>query len=136
MRVVPLSALLAATAAIGCGGGGDSGDTSGYSGAEGDVAAVVNDFADAGNAGDGARICDQILALPLAKNVERKSKQSCAAEIEDNLPRGKYKLGIDSIDVKGATATVKVTDEAQNRSVFYFVKDGNDWRVLRITPGP
>jgi hypothetical protein len=135
MRSVHVGAVLVAAVVGGCGGdsNGGSDNASRYSGAEADVASVVDAFATAGNEGDGQRICTDVFALPLAKNVERKSKQSCAGEIEDNLPKGEYELDIDQIQVRGSTATATVTDQDGNSSVFSFVKDGSDWRVLRIT---
>lgn len=131
-------AILGASLAIGCGGGDDDGSENAdrYEGDEREVAALVDDFADAGRDGDGARVCDEIFAVALTRNVEREAKQSCEAEVEENLPEGEYELEVDAIDVNGQTATANVTDEEDNRSVLHMVKSGDAWRILRVAPAP
>jgi hypothetical protein len=138
MRIAYFGAVLAASMAAGCGGGDDEGSSNAdrYDGDEADVASVVDEFANAGRDGDGEKVCEEIFALPLAKNVEREAKQSCTSEVEENLPEGEYELEVDDVDVEGSTATAEVTDQDDNRSVLHFVKDGEDWRVLRVTEAP
>jgi hypothetical protein len=129
------SALLAAAFVIGCGGDDDETNADRYDGEEAEVAGLVDDFAEAGRDGDGQRICDQIFADALAANVEKESKQSCATEVEENIPEGDYELEVDSVDVNGDEATAAVTDQDDNKSVLHVVKIDSDWRVLRVTEG-
>jgi hypothetical protein len=106
-----------------------------YDGTEGEVAAVVDEFANAGRDGDGTKVCEDIFTADLAKNIERESGQSCASEVQENLPEGEYELEVDTIGVEGDTATVGVTDQEDNTSVLHFSKVDAAWRISRVTPG-
>lgn len=130
--------LSTAAIAAGCGGGGDdvNNNADDYDGTEGEVAGLVDDFANAGRDGDGTKICDDLFAKELAANVENEAGQSCASEVEDNLPEDEYELEIDSLEVKGDTATVGVTDQDDNSSVLHVEKVDDGWRIGRVTPAP
>ena len=130
-------ALSAAVVAIGCGGDDDdvNNNADNYDGADAEVAAVVDDFANAGRDGDGAKVCDEIFAEELSANVEEEAGQSCASEVEDNLPEGDYELTIDTLQVDGDKATVGVTDQEDNKSVLHFERTDSEWRVTRVTAG-
>ena len=134
MRVASLAAVVA-TLAAGCGGDDEKTNADRFEGDEADVAAIVDDFAEAGREGDGDRVCGEIFSEELANFVQRAAKQDCAAEVEENLPEDEYELTVDSVKVKGTAATVSVTDQDDNRSVLHMQKDGDDWRVIRLTPG-
>ena len=138
MRMAYFGAIVGVSLAIGCGGDDDDGSNNAdrYEGDEAAVAAVVDDFANAGRDGDGARICDEIFAAALTRNVEREAKQTCETEVEENLPEGDYELEVDAVDVKGDAATANVTDQDDNRSVLHMVKSGDEWRILRVTSAP
>ena len=135
VRMRYFGALLGIAFVIGCGGDDDDTNADRYEGEEAEVAALVDDVAEAGRDGDGERICEQIFADPLAANIEKESKQSCATEVEENLPEDEYELEVDSVDVNGDEATAAVTDQDDNKSVLHVVKVDSDWRVLRVTAG-
>ena len=130
-----MGALLGIALVIGCGGDDEETNADRYEGEEAEVAGLVDDFAEAGREGDGEKVCEQLFAEALAKNVEREADQSCASEVEDNLPEDEYELEVDSVDVTDDTATVAVTDQDDNKSILHVVKVDSDWRVLRVTPG-
>lgn len=135
-RFTSLVALAAAVVAIGCGGDDDvNNNAENYDGADAEVASVVDDFGNAGRDGDGDRVCGEIFTEELAGNVEEESGQSCASEVEDNLPEDDYELTVDSLDVEDDTATVGVTDQDDNESVLHLERADGDWRVARVTPG-
>jgi len=136
-RFTSLLALSAAVVAIGCGGDDDDANNNAdnYEGTDAEVAAVVDDFANAGRDGDGAKVCDEIFSEELSGNVEEEAGQSCASEVEDNLPEGDYELTIDTLQVKGDAATVGVTDQDDNESVLHLERTDSDWRIARVTPG-
>lgn len=136
-RFTSLLALSAAVVAIGCGGDDDDANNNAdnYDGTDAEVAAVVDDFANAGRDGDGAKVCNEIFSEELSGNVEEQSGQSCASEVEDNLPEGDYELTVDTLQVKGDTATVGVTDQDDNESVLHLERTDSDWRIARVTRG-
>ena len=135
-RFTSLFALSAAVVAIGCGGDDDvNNNADNYDGTDAEVASVVDDFANAGRDGDGEKVCDEIFTENLAKNIEQEAGQSCATEVEDNLPEGDYEITIDSLEVEDDTATVGVTDQDDNASVLHIQRADGDWRVARVTPG-
>lgn len=124
---------------IGCGGDGDDDDVNNnaenYSGEEAEVAGLIDDFANAGRDGDGDLICEQIFSTSLAENVEKESGQSCASEVEENLPEGEYELEVNSVEVDGKAATVGVTDQDDNSNVLHIQKVGAEWRIARVSEG-
>lgn len=136
-RFASLLALSAAAVAIGCGGDDDDANNNAdnYDGTDAEVAAVVDDFANAGRDGDGAKVCDEIFTEQLSGSVEEAAGQSCASEVEDNLPEGDYELTIDTLQVDGDTATVGVTDQEDNESVLHLEQTDSDWRLARVTAG-
>ena len=135
-RFTSLLAVSAAVVAIGCGDDDDANNNAdNYEGTEAEVASLVDDFANAGRDGNGEEVCDEIFDEALAKNVEQAAGQSCATEVEDNLPEGDYELTIDSLEVEGDTATVGVTDQDDNESVLHVERVDGDWRVARVTQG-
>jgi hypothetical protein len=95
----------------------------------------VDDFADAGRDGDGDKICTEIFSEDLAKNVEKEAGQSCPSEVGENLPEGEYSLEVDTLEVKGDTATVGVTDQADNKNVLHIVKTDSAWQIASVTAG-
>ncbi len=105
-----------------------------YDGTDAEVAQLVDDFANAGRDGDGDQVCDEIFTEELADNVEEEAGQSCASEVEDNLPEGDYELEVDTLEVDGDTATVGVTDQDDNESVLHVEQVDADWRIARVTP--
>jgi hypothetical protein len=136
-RIAFVAALSTAAIAAGCGGGDDdvNNNADDYDGTEADVAGLVDDFANAGRDGDGTKVCDDIFTEDLSANIEHAAGQSCASEVEDNLPEDEYELEIDSLKLSGDTATVAVTDQDDNSSVLHIEKVDDDWRITRVTPG-
>ena len=131
-----MAALAAAAIAVGCGDDDEvNNNADNYDGTEAEIAGLVDDFANAGRDGDGTKICDEIFTTELSKNIEREAGQSCATEVEDNLPEDEYELEVNTLEVSGNTATVGVTDQDDNSSVLHIEKDGATWRIARVTSG-
>ena len=105
-----------------------------YSGTDAEVAGLVDDFANAGRDGNGTEVCEEIFSEELASNVEDEAGQSCASEVEENLPEGDYELEVDDVNVKGQTATANVTDQDDNSSVLHIERVDADWQIARVTP--
>ena len=131
-----LVGIQATALAVGCGGDDDpESNADRYEGTEREVAALIDEFAEAGRDGDGERVCEEVFTTALARNVAREADQPCPDEVEENLPEGEYELTVDSIEVKNDAATVHVTDESDNESLLTLVNDNGEWRVLRVTEG-
>ena len=131
--VVVLVAVLLLTGVIGGDGDDVNNNADNYSGTEAEVAAVVDDFANAGRDGDGTLICDEIFSEQLTQNIEDEAGQGCPSEVEDNLPEGEYELEIDSLDLEDDTATVAVTDQEDNSSVLHMERAESGWEIARVT---
>jgi hypothetical protein len=132
-----LVALCATALVVGC--GGDDGDdvnnnADNYSGTEAEVAGVVDDLANAARDGDGSEVCDEIFTPEFAEFVENEADQTCASEIEENVPEGEYELEIESLEVDDDTATAGVTDQDDNETVLHLERVDGDWQVTRFTP--
>ena len=135
-RAAYVVALSAAAIAIGCGDDGDdvNSNADNYSGTEAEVAGVVDDLGNAGRDGDGTVICDEIFTPEFAEFVESEAGQSCASEIQENVPEGDYELEIETVEVDGDTATVGITDQDDNETVLHMERADGDWRITRFTP--
>ena len=118
-------------------GGGDddvNNNAENYDGTDAEVAGLVDDFANAGRDGDGTKVCEDIFTTELSGNIEQEAGQSCASEVEENLPEDDYELEVDSLEVDGDTATVGVTDQDDNSSILHIEKLDDVWRIARVTP--
>lgn len=135
-RFAYVAALSAAAIAIGCGDDGDdvNNNADNYDGTEAEVATVVDDFADAGRDGDGAKLCEDFLTAELAANIEKEAGQTCASEFGEELEEGEYELEIDSLEVNGDAATVGVTDQKDRSTVFHVERVDAEWRIASFTP--
>jgi len=136
MRLACVVVLSAGALAAGCGGDDDdvNNNADNYEGTEAEVATLVDDFASAGRNGDGTQVCEEIFAPELTENIEDEAGQSCASEVQDNLPEEDYELEIDSLDVEDDTATVAVTDQDDNSSVLHVERTDSGWRIARVAP--
>ena len=105
-----------------------------YDGTDAEVAQLVDEFANAGRDGNGEEVCEEIFTEELAQSVEEAAGQSCASEVEDNLPEGDYELEVDTLEVNGDTATVGVTDQNDDEFVIQVQKVDAEWRIAGIPP--
>jgi hypothetical protein len=121
LAVVLCTGLLA-----GC--GDDDSDSS-----DAQIAAVVMQLEDASRAGDGGRICDQLFTENLAISVKRASKQECADEVAENVASDDAEFKLERLDVKGDNATAELVDQRGERSAVLFERDGDSWRIARIS---
>ena len=129
------AALSAVALLVACGDDDDANNNAdNYDGTDAEVAQLVDEFANAGRDGDGTKICEEFFTTELADNVEQQAGQSCASELEENLPEDDYELEIDTLEVDGDTATVGVTDQDDNQSVLHIEQVDSAWRIARVTP--
>jgi hypothetical protein len=130
LLAVPL--VLAALAA-GCGASASSaGD---FEGEERRVADVVEQLQSAGETGDAAEICSEVLAAEL-----REEMQAAGANCEQELDKAiqdadDFELEVEDVTITGDTATAKVRgqegDEERVRD-FEFVREDGGWRATSL----
>jgi hypothetical protein len=130
LLAVPL--VLAALVA-GCGASSSSaGD---FEGEERRVADVVEQLQSAGETGDAAEICSDVLAAEL-----REEMQAAGANCEQELDKAiqdadDFELEVEDVTITGDTATAKVRgqegDEERVRD-FEFVREDGGWRATSL----
>jgi ketosteroid isomerase-like protein len=128
-------AVLAAMTLGACGGGDDKKPQTAVSGDERAILATVDALQTASRRDDAERICTDLFAPSLADSIRRASKHSCQAEVHDTLTSPDAQLSVArKIAIKGPTATAAVREQNGKTSTVTFVKQGDRWRIARITP--
>jgi hypothetical protein len=125
--------LVLAALAAGCGASQSSaGD---FEGEERRVADVVEKLQSAGETGDAAEICDEVLAEQL-----REEMQAAGANCEQELDKAikdadDFELEVEDVTISGDSATAKVRGQDQGEERvrdFEFVREGNGWRATSL----
>jgi hypothetical protein len=136
-RVRSAFRLLVAAAALGLAGCGASTSSSNFEGEEKAVANVVDDLSTAAQRKDAERICDEILAPALAKQVSA-TGSTCVAEIDRTIDDADdFDLEVTDVTVAGNTAKATVKGrgrgDADQTAVMELAKQGEDWRITSLT---
>jgi hypothetical protein len=124
--------VLAALAA-GCGASASSaGD---FEGEERRVADVVEKLQSAGETGDAAEICDEVLASDLREEMQA-AGANCEQELEKAIQDADdFELEVEDVTITGDSATAKVRgrDQGEERvRDFEFVREGSGWRATSL----
>jgi hypothetical protein len=130
LLAVPL--VLAALAA-GCAGSPSSaGD---FQGEEKRVAEVVEKLQSAGETGDAAEICDEVLAKQLRDQIQE-AGSSCEQELDKAIKDADdFDLDVEAVTITGNTATAKVKgrDRGTDRvRTFEFERERSGWRATNL----
>lgn len=139
------AALLAAAAltAAGCGAAGKD-STKDFQGESRVVAQTLEDFQDAAQKSDESRICNDLLATELVRQIEgaregvKAEKGSCPSRMKDSLrDADTYELEVKKVTVTGtsATAVVRSTGGREDRDdTVRLVKQGTpaEWRISAL----
>jgi hypothetical protein len=125
--------LVLAALAAGCGASASSaGD---FQGEERRVADVVEKLQSAGESGDAAEICSEVLASDL-----REEMQAAGVDCEQELDKAiqdadDFELEVEDVTITGDTATARVRgregDEETVRT-FEFEREGREWRATSL----
>jgi hypothetical protein len=130
LLAVPL--VLAALAA-GCAGSPSSAGN--FEGEEKRVADVVEKLQSAGESGDAAEICDDVLAKQLRDQIQE-AGASCEQELDQAIKDADdFDLDVEDVTIDGnqATAKVKGRDRGEDRvREFEFVREGREWRATSL----
>ena len=125
--------LVLAALAAGCGASASSeGD---FEGEEKRVADVVEKLQSAGETGDAAEICSDVLASELREEMEA-AGVNCEQEIDKAIQDADdFDLEVEDVTVTGNTATARVRgregDEETVRT-FEFVREDGGWRATSL----
>ena len=135
LRNLTVVAAIWPAAALGACGGSDDKPAPKLSDDTRGILATVDALQTASRDGDARRICRELFTDTLAKSIRRASHLSCEAEVRDTLtaPDARLSVGRD-LEVKGSRATATVREQNGNTSVVSFVKEGDRWRIERVTP--
>jgi hypothetical protein len=101
-----------------------------FTGTKGQVAQVVADLEQAGQRKDAQKICTQILAEELVRQLSD-AGTSCQSEMKKAIDDADdYDLTVKSVTVKGsqATAVVRRGDKGPT-ATFRFVRENGGWRA-------
>ena len=132
-RVLFAVPLVLAALAAGCGASASSaGD---FEGEERRVADVVEKLQSAGETGDAAEICDEVLASELREEMQA-AGANCEQELEKAIKDADdFELEVEDVTITGDSATAKVRgrDRGEERvRDFEFVREGNSWRATSL----
>jgi hypothetical protein len=125
--------ILLAALAAGCGASASSaGD---FEGEEKAVADVVEKLQSAGETGDAAEICNDVLASELREEMQA-AGVNCEQELDKAIQDADdFELEVEDVTVTGDTATARVRgqqgDEETVRT-FEFQREGNGWRATSL----
>jgi hypothetical protein len=130
-----LFAVLLALAAIASGCGGSASSAGDFEGEEKRVADVVEQLQSAGETGDAAEICNEVLAKELRDQIQE-AGANCEQELEKAIKDADdFELEVEDVTITGnsATAKVKGRDGGEERvRDFEFVREGRDWRATSL----
>ena len=100
------------------------------------ILATVDALQSASRKGNGRAICGDLFTPQLVRSIEVSAKQSCAKEVRKRLfaPDAEISVGRD-IEVTGDRGTAVVQEQNGNVSRLSMVKQSDQWRIDRVTPG-
>ena len=132
-RAVLAVLLVLAALATGCGASASSaGD---FEGEERRVADVIEKLQSAGETGDAAEICNEVLSQQLRDQIQE-AGASCEQELEKAIDDADdYELEVEDVTISGSSATAKVRgrDRGEERvRDFEFVREGRNWRATSL----
>jgi hypothetical protein len=132
-RVLFAVPLVLAALAAGCGASASSaGD---FEGEERRVADVVEKLQSAGETGDAAEICAEVLASDLREEM-RAAGANCEQELDKAIQDADdFELEVEDVTITGDTATARVrgreNDEEAVRT-FEFAREESGWRATSL----
>ena len=113
-------------------GGADGANAKRFDGESSDVAAVVDRLQDYARAGDGSRICSDLMTEQLARFVATSFDTSCEARVSEQLGGKGATITVERLRVDGPLASATVSEQNRNITGMAFVKRDGEWRISRI----
>jgi hypothetical protein len=125
--------LALAAIASGCAGSGSS--ASDFQGEEQKVADQVERVQSAGETGDAAVICDDVMAKSLRDQIAE-AGSDCESEVDKAIKDADdFDLDVEDVTITGDKATAKVNGRDNGKDTvrdFEFVREGSDWRATSL----
>ena len=129
----PLAALLASAGLAAC---GTSSSSSNFKGESHAVAETISNFASNATTADAAKVCSESLAKSVTSRLETNGS-TCKEALEGQLAEiDSYELTVESVDIKGgsATAVVKTTESGKtHKRTVSLVREGHDWKIESVS---
>jgi len=130
-----LLAVPLALAALAAGCASSSSSAGDFTGDEKKVADQVEQIQAAGESGDAAAICDDVLAQSLRDSIAV-AGSNCESEVDKAIKDADdYDLEVEDVTISGDTATAKVKGSVGDEDAvrdFEFVREGKDWRATTL----
>lgn len=134
MLKILVAALTAAAWIAGCGGSDNKEQVPPVSNDQRAVLGTIDALQAASRRGDADKICNEIFTKTLAKSIRGASKRSCEAEVRATLASPDAQISVGrQIDINGTRARASVREQNGNTSTVFLVKEGDRWRIDRIT---
>jgi ABC-type oligopeptide transport system substrate-binding subunit len=131
--IAPLGALCVALGVAAC---GETSSTGSYKGDSQHVANTISNLQSDATASNASKICSRDLAQNIVKRLQE-SGGSCKQALESQLREiDTYSLAVESISVKGDTATAKVKSTwsgTQRVHTLSFVKESGSWKISGLS---
>jgi hypothetical protein len=132
--IAPFGALCIALGVVGCGETGSS--TGSYKGESRHVAKTISNLQSDATASNASKLCGRDLAQSVVKRLQE-SGESCKKALEGQLREiDTYSLAVESISVKGSTATAKVKSTwsgTQRVHTLSLVKEAGSWKISSLS---
>jgi hypothetical protein len=127
-RLATVALAVVAVALAGCTQAGTS--SSKFSGQQADVAKVVSDLQTAGQRKDAQKICTEIMAQSLVRQLSD-AGTTCQAEMKKAVDDADdYDLSVQRVTVTGSQATAVVRRGSNGPTeTFRFVRESGGWRA-------
>lgn len=132
MRLIGLGTLVLICAALGACGGDQGANEKRFDGDSADVAAVVDQLQSYARAGDGSKICSDLLTPQLSQFIASSFKTSCAKRVAVQLGSKGTTITVRRLSVNGPLASATVAEANRNVTGMAFVKRDGKWRISRI----
>jgi uncharacterized cupredoxin-like copper-binding protein len=130
-----LLAVSVVLAALASGCAGSSSSAGEFEGEERNVAEVVEKLQTAGESGNAAEICDEVLAKAVREQIQE-AGSTCEQELEKAIKDADdFELDVEDVTVQGNSATAKVKGQDQGEERvrdFEFVREGDEWRATSL----
>ena len=133
----PAIAVLATSIALAACGGSDeeppAKEAAAVSGDQRGILGTVEALQTASRNDDGRSICADVFTAQLVRSIEKTAKRSCVEEVSDTLVSRDAAISVGrDIKVTGLSATATISEQNDNVSKLFLLKQDGEWRIDRV----